>query len=70
MTAKEKVKSIYENAEIWLMNHNSPWPRYYVQRWNDSSKWEYLSKYKRTEDAAWEDAWNYIEHQMLRKLEE
>ena len=70
MTAKEQVLAIYPDAKIWIMNEHSQYPMYYVQRWTDRFKWEYLARRKKTEEIAWEFAWIYIQQKMLEKFEQ
>jgi tRNA U38,U39,U40 pseudouridine synthase TruA len=69
MTYKEKVLNVYENAHVWIMNAKGVHPKFYIQYWYDSRQYVYLSRYQKTEDAAWEEAWNRIQRLMLLKLE-
>jgi hypothetical protein len=69
MTPKEKVMEIYDDAKIWIMNPNGMVPLYYVQHWSKHFSYEHLARRKKTEDEAWEAAWNYIQTKMLKKLE-
>ena len=69
MTAKDKVLAIYENAHIWVMNDRSEWPRFYVQYWHSTSKFHYLARRMKTENEAWEEAWETIQENMINKLE-
>jgi uncharacterized protein (DUF2249 family) len=70
MTSKEKVLDIYPDAEVWIMNEHSPYPMIYIQRWTSKFKWEYLARRKKTEEIAWETAWDFIQSELLRKLEQ
>ena len=69
MTSKEKVLEIYSDARVWIMNSGTTYKKFYIHYWTPRSKWENLARYKKTEEEAWEAAWNYIQEDMIRKLE-
>jgi hypothetical protein len=68
MTNKELVLTIYPNTHACALRDKNMFYRYWIVL--DDLNYVYLSKYKKSEEDAWKDAWNYIQHEMLNLLEE
>jgi hypothetical protein len=76
MTVKENVLMSYPDAKVLYHAMDKPDPEndkwngeYYLIVWEEQSILQFMRAYAKTEEAAWQKAWESIQREMLVKLE-
>jgi hypothetical protein len=79
MNYEESVKAVYPSAKCYipgghiLIQNHQMFGEYFIYHRYEYGKFfkeaEVLSSYCQTEDLAWQDAWEFVEQEMLKKLE-